>query len=148
MGAPEALEITEFAGEDASLKIHTNKLADSNCQGVYFHHHLGCFSVIAPGGSWLGYYAEAKDAALAFSRHVATITRNLGRKAITRPWPRLPIDRRRYHTLTLTSCGLERPTDDKTANLWTLESGVLQVLAHLRGDLCGSRALSTPGRPQ
>ena len=71
----------------------------------------------------------------AFSRHVATITRNLGRKAITRPWPRLPIDRRRYHTLTLTSCGLERPTDDKTANLYEAAINEKIEIAEILRDL-------------
>ena len=39
-----------------------------NLFGLFFHHHLAQFCVVAPGGAWLGYYPEAKDAALAFSR--------------------------------------------------------------------------------
>ena len=105
--------VTAFEGSDASLPVHSNPAAETGCQGVYYHASIGHFGVIAPGNAMLGYYQQPKEAALTFSRHVATVAAALGRrKATIRPWPRNPIDERRYHRITLASCGLESVDPD------------------------------------
>ena len=147
---PEAVQLTEFEGDDAALKVHVNKLADSQCQGVFFHHHLAQFCVVAPGGAWLGYYPEAKDAALAFSRHVSSVTRMLGRKAQTRPWPRLELDRRRYLPVKLSSCGLKPGANESAESYAARQAEKVELAEALRGlvdkvvQLCTPKEESAP----
>ena len=117
--APELRDLEQFDEEldlstGEALKVHTNKSAMSGCQGVFFHQSLGMFGVVAPGKFFLGYFPEVKPAAVCFSKHVAAVASTLGRKYATRPWPRLKLDQRRYHPLTLTSCGLT-PGDEPAA---------------------------------
>ena len=136
-GAASALVALD--GEDGDLQVHSNKSAQSGFEGVYFHQHVAQYCVVAPGCAYLGYYEEAKDAVLAFSRHVASIARQLGRKYSTRPWPRMQeVDWRRYSALTLLSCNLaSEGKEDETAETYTKRLDEKIELAEFVHELIG-----------
>eukprot|EP00966_Prymnesium_polylepis_P193602 4487500-Prymnesium_polylepis.1 len=100
----EAGEALQFDGDDAARQPHPNTKADTGCQGVYHNPHVGAYAAVAPGNAMLGYYRTPKEAAVAFSRHVAEIARSLGKRYGSRPWPRSNVDRRRFVPIKLTSC--------------------------------------------
>jgi len=103
-----------FAGEDAEeLQVHLNPRADSKCQGIYFNPHINMWGTIAPGSAILGYFAKAKDAALAFSRYIAVEANYLGRAYQRKPWPRRGLDRRHFYQIELTSCPTEGHNEEE-----------------------------------
>jgi hypothetical protein len=92
--------------------VHANPKAETGCQGIFYHPAIAHYGVVAPGQADLGYYKEVKQAALVFSRYVAGVAAELGKKYSSRPWPRAEKDDRRFHRISLGSCKVDSTRKD------------------------------------
>lgn len=111
------LESVALEGEDADLQLHACERADSGCLGVYYNAHVHGWAAVAPGLAMLGYFDVEKDAAIAFSRHVAAVARRRGKHYPTRPWPRIGIDHRQFTRIKLTSCVADAEAGGEAASV-------------------------------